>query len=136
MIKKNKFRPFGITEGMKDAYKRIADKKKIENPLSKRIVKRLEKIEKKLTKQRLNREFKIDPERYLFNEESIIDKAIEIFTGDQKPAVPEGFSKLPDTPQPVVNTNQMAQKVDPITNLTRTQEALLSPTDKVIASRT
>ena len=136
MVKKNKFKPFGITDGMKEAYERMSDKYDIENPLSKRIVKRLEKIEKKLTKQKLNREFKIDPERYLFNEESIIDKAIEIFTGDQKPAVPEGFSKLPDTPQPVVNTNQMAQKVDPITNLTRTQEALLSPTDKVIASRT
>ena len=120
---------------MKEAYERMSDKYDIENPLSKRIVKRLEKIEKKLTKQKLNREFKIDPERYLFNEESIIDKAIEIFTGDQKPAVPEGFSKLPDTPQPVVNTNQMANK-SPITNLTRTQEALLSPTDKVIASRT
>jgi len=70
MIKANKFKPFGISDGMKDAYKRKADEKNIENPLSKRILKRLEKIEKKLKKQRLNREFKIDPERYLFNEKS------------------------------------------------------------------
>ena len=136
MIKANKFKPFGITDGMKDAYERMSEKYNIENPLSKRIIKRLEKIEKKLTKQRLNREFKIEPERYLFNEKSIIDRGIELFKQDDKPALPEGFSKLPDTPQPVVNNAQMTQNVDPITNLTQTEEALLSPTEKVIASRT
>jgi len=135
MIKANKFKPFGITDGMKEAYERMADKYGIENPLSKRIVKRLEKIEKKLIKQRLNRDFKIDEERYLFNEESIIDRAIDMFKGDQKPIMPEGFSNLPKTPDPVVNTNQMAN-INPITNLTPTQEALLSPTEKVIAGRT
>ena len=41
-------------------------------------------------------------------------------------------SPLPNTPAPKV---QMASTKNPITNLTRTQEALLSPTDKVIASR-
>ncbi len=136
MIKANKFKPFGITDGMKDAYERMSEKYNIENPLSKRIIKRLEKIEKKLTKQRLNREFKIDPERYLFNEKSIIDRGIELFKQDDKPALPEGFSKLPDTPQPVVNNAQMTQNVDPITNLTSTETALLSPTEKVIAGRT
>jgi hypothetical protein len=84
----------------------------------------------------LNREFKIDPERYLFNEKSIIDRGIELFKQDDKPALPEGYSQLPETPQPVVNNAQMAQNVNPITNLTSTQEALLSPTEKVIASRT
>ena len=136
MIKANKFKPFGITDGMKDAYERMSEKYNIENPLSKRIIKRLEKIEKKLKKQKLNREFKIDSERYLFNEKSIIDRGIELFKQDDKPALPEGFSKLPDTPQPVVNNAQMAQNVDPITNLTSTETALLSPTEKVIAGRT
>ena len=91
-----------------------------------------------MKKQRLNREFRIDTERYLFNEKSIIDRGIEIFTGDEmdKIVVPEGYSHLPETPQPVVNNAQMAQNVNPITNLTSTQEALLSPTEKVIASRT
>ena len=42
---------------------------------------------------------------------------------------------LAKTPMPVVNQTQMAQK-DPITNLTRTETALLSPTEKVIAGRT
>ena len=53
-------------------------------------------------------------------------------SGDQSsiPTPPLG-----DTPQPVVNTTQMANK-DPITNLTSTETALLSPTEKVIAGRT
>jgi len=42
---------------------------------------------------------------------------------------------LPQTPMPVINQAQMAQK-DPQTNLTRTEEALLSPSEKIIAGRT
>jgi hypothetical protein len=42
---------------------------------------------------------------------------------------------LPSTPQPVVNTQTSAQQIDPNTNLTRTQQALLSPEEQVIASR-
>ena len=41
---------------------------------------------------------------------------------------------LPGTPMPNVKT--AAANVNPITNLTRTQEALLSPEEKIIASRT
>ena len=47
--------------------------------------------------------------------------------------LPEGFSQK--MPQPVVNTTATAN-INPITNLTRTQDALLSPTEKVIAGRT
>jgi len=134
-IKKNKFRPFGITEGMEDAYERLADKYNIPNPLSKRILKRIEKIEKKLTKQRLNKDFKIDEERYLFNEQNIFEKGIELFNQEEKnKPLPEGFSQK--LPQPVVNNAAMAQQTNPITNLTRTQEALLSPSEKIIAGRT
>ena len=43
---------------------------------------------------------------------------------------------LPSTPQPVVNTQTTAQQIDPNTNLTRTEQALLSPEEQVIASRT
>ena len=135
-IKKNKFRPFGITDGIKDAYERIAEQKNIPNPLSKRILKRLNKIEKKLTKQKLNKDFKIDEERYLFNEQNIFEKGIELFKQKEKSSLPDGFSQLPETPEPVVESTQMSQNVDPQTNLTATEEALLSPTEKVIAGRT
>ena len=50
-------------------------------------------------------------------------------------------SKLPTPPlnqqsMPVVNMAQTMQQKNPITNLTRTEEALLSPSEKIIAGRT
>ncbi len=50
-------------------------------------------------------------------------------------------SKLPtpplgNTPMPVVNMAQNTQQKDPITNLTRSEQALLSPAEKIIAGRT
>ena len=103
--------------------------------LTKRILKRINKIEKKLKKQRLNKDFIIDEERYLFNEQNIFEKGIELFKEKEKnKPLPEGFSQK--LPQPVVNNAAMAQQTNPITNLTRTQEALLSPSEKIIAGRT
>ena len=134
-IKRNKFNPFGVSDGMKDAYERLADKYNIPNPLSKRILKRINKIEKKLKKQRLNKDFIIDEERYLFNEQNIFEKGIELFQEKEKnKPLPKGFSEKP--PQPVINTTAVSQQKDPITNLTSTETALLSPTEKVIAGRT
>ena len=42
---------------------------------------------------------------------------------------------LGNTPMPKIN-NQMAQNIDPQTGLTRTESALLSPTEQIIARRT
>ena len=44
------------------------------------------------------------------------------------------MSALPQNPMP--NIQPTAQNVDPRTNLTRTEQALLSPEEQVIASRT
>ena len=134
-IIQNRFKPFGLTEGMEKAYARISDKYGINNPLSRRIKSRLIKIENKLKRQKLNEDYRIDEERYLFDEKSIIDKAIDMLPGDKPKAypLPEGFSNLP---MPVVNNTQMASLKNPQTNLTRTEEALLSPTEKIIAERT
>ena len=68
-----------------------------------------------------------------FQNKTLYEKGIEMFKQKEAKPLPEGFSEKP--PQPVVNTTQMANK-NPITNLTATEEALLSPTDKVIAGRT
>jgi len=112
----------------------LSKKYNIPNPLSKRIKKQIDRIEKRLTKQRLNKDFIIDEERYLFNEQNIFQKGIELFNQqEQSKPLPEGFSSKP--PQPVINTTSMANK-NPITNLTRTEDALLSPSEKVIARRT
>jgi hypothetical protein len=134
-IKRNKFTPFGITDGYKDGYERISEKYNIPNPLSKRILKRINKIEKKLKKQRLNKDFIIDEERYLFNDQNIFEKGIELFQKKEKvKPLPEGFSQK--MPQPVVNNTAMASLKNPQTNLTRNEEALLSPSEKIIASKT
>ena len=47
---------------------------------------------------------------------------------------PQGQSALPLMPMP--NVQPLAQQIDPRTNLTRTETALLSPEEQVIASRT
>ena len=61
---------------------------------------------------------------------SSFDSDINDFLFEEAPLIP-----LPTTPQPVVNTQANLQQVDPNTNLTRTQQALLSPEEQVIASR-
>ena len=65
----------------------------------------------------LDDEFGVDVSDYIAEEQEIITPP------------------LPPQPQPVVQKPQMAQQIKPQTNLTRNQEALLSPMEKVIASR-
>jgi hypothetical protein len=137
MIKKNKFKPLTISDNMQKKYKELAERKGIENPLNKKVKKRIKKIIKRLKKQRLNKDYVIDKDKFLFKEGSIIDTIKEILPGKKeiKTIYETQAPPLGKTPQPVVNQTQMAQK-DPITNLTRTETALLSPTEKVIAART
>ena len=92
-------------------------------------------------------EYKLNKDgRIMFDEEGnpipvdkgIIEKGLEIIP----PTIKEGFdfitdplntTSLPNMPMPKVQTAQA--NVNPNTNLTRTQEALLSPEEKIIASR-
>ena len=71
-------------------------------------------------------------------DKGIIEKGLELIP----PTIKEGFdfmtdplntTSLPNMPMPRVQTAQA--NVNPNTNLTRTQEALLSPEEKVIASK-
>ena len=137
MIKKNKFKPFEISDGYKAAYKDLSERKGIPNPLNKKVKKRIQRIIKRLKKQRLNKDYIIDKDKFLFKEGSILDDIKEILPGKEeiKTIYETQAPPLGQTPQPVVNQAQMAQK-DPQTNLTRTETALLSPTEKVIAGRT
>jgi len=92
-------------------------------------------------------EYKLNKDgRIMFDEEGnpipldkgIIEKGLELIP----PTIKEGFdfmtdplntTSLPNMPMPRVQTAQA--NVNPNTNLTRTQEALLSPEEKVIASK-
>ena len=137
MIKRNKFKPLEISDNMEKKYKEMAERKGIQNPLNKKVKKRIKKIIKRLKKQRLNKDYVIDKDKFLFKKDSIIDTIKEILPGKKeiKTIYETQAPPLGNTPMPVVNQAQMARK-DPITNLTRTETALLSPTEKVIAGRT
>ena len=75
---------------------------------------------------------------------SILDSVIDLFSARE---TPEGeviqtsqvneiqTPPLGNTPMPIQMASNVQQK-NPQTNLTRNEEALLSPTEKVIASRT
>ena len=45
---------------------------------------------------------------------------------------PSTLQQEPSTPQPIVNTQANMQQINPTTNLTRTEQALLSPEEQVI----
>jgi hypothetical protein len=118
-IRTNRFKPFEISDRMKEVYEQLAKEKGIPNPLNKRSEKLIKKIIKRLKKQRLNREFVIDESRYL----SVSDAS-----NMQTPP-------LPNMPSPRIMAQ--TQQKDPTTNLTGTENALLSnPLDREIARRT
>ena len=102
---------------MVEVYEQLAKEKGIPNPLNKRSEKLIKRIIKRLKKQRLNRDFIIDESRYL----SVSDAS-----NVQTPP-------LPNMPPPRIMAQ--TQQKDPNTNLTETQQALLSPEEQIIASR-
>ena len=58
------------------------------------------------------------------------DLDLNDFLFEEAPLIP-----LPSTPQPVVGTQANVQQINPITNLTRTEQALLSPEEQIIRER-
>ena len=100
----------------------LAREKGIPNLLnSKNFKKRINKIIKKLYKQRLNQPFRIDVKDYV--SEVVTDT-------DTKTAQ----APLPQTPVPKVG--QVAPQINQQTGLTRTEAALLSPSEQQIARTT
>ena len=119
-IRKNKFKPFTISNNMVQVYAQLAKEKGIPNVLTKKVQKRINRIIKKLYKQRLNQPFKIDVKDYVS----------EVVTEtDTKTAQ----APLPKTPMPKVG---MPPQINQQTGLTRTEAALLSPSEQQIARTT
>ena len=58
------------------------------------------------------------------------DVELNDFLFEEAPLIP-----LPNLPQPTVNTQPNIQPVDQNTNLTRNEQALLSPTEQIIRER-
>ncbi len=122
-IKDNNFKPFAITKGYLKAYQDMAEEKGIPNPLNKRILKTIDRINKRLRKQKLNKEFKINPDDYIL-----------------KKSTRDKFSALPaDLPMPnaqVIKTANILPAAGAMNQgLTAVENALLSDEEKQIRLR-
>ena len=105
---------------MVKVYKDLAKEKGIPNLLNSKTRRRINKIIRKLYKQRLNQPFKIDVKDYVS----------EVITEtDTKTAQ----APLPKTPMPKV---AVAPQINQQTGLTRSEAALLSPSEQQIARTT
>ena len=136
MITENMFKPFKVTEGAKESFQSLAEEFGITNPLDETTLEILGNLYEIMADTPLNSDWTLDAEEWIQPDKGItIDKG----TKSDKPWWEEQTKAptppLDKTPMPVVNQAQIAQK-NPITNLTRTETALLSPTEKVIAGRT
>jgi hypothetical protein len=144
-IMENEFMPFTIKKSAVVSFENLKnDQAKrglpFTNPLNDTVLDRINEIVEAMVDMPLNEKFDLNVEDFLLNSKgnekiTIPENAIEQSDGIKW----KNISKTPplgDTPQPVINNTQMTQNVDPITNLTQTETALLSPTEKVIASRT
>jgi len=118
-IRKNRFKPFTISNNMVQVYAQLAKEKGIPNVLTKKVQKRINRIIKKLYKQRLNQPFKIDVKDYVSEVVTETDTKIA--------------QALPPTPMPKV---AVAPQINQQTGLTRTEAALLSPSEQQIARTT
>jgi len=114
------FEPYYPSRDIQKRFKEIADELGAENPFL-AVKDILRAIYSQFREMDLRDEFNIDVSEYVGEEEGLS----EIQTPPLGP-----------TPMPVVQNTQLTQLKNPTTNLTRTEEALLSPSEKIIAGRT
>ena len=113
-IENNRFDPFNVSSDVIAAYAKESEERDIPNPLNRRVLKKLEKMRKDMSKLKLNEEFNIDVEKYLLPE------------ADTSMVPP-----LPETPAPNVSVAQAAPNTM-TTGLTPVEQALLSEEEKMI----
>ena len=123
-LRRDKFQPFTISEGMEDAYKQLAKKYNIENPLNRDVKKRLKKIIKRLKKQKLN-------DDYVITESDWMSEL------PGRGTVQTARSQTPLPPTEGVNPALVTQATPNITQtgLTATETALLSNEEKAMRLR-
>ena len=113
-IRANRFTPFDIPEGLIDEYIRNAQVNGYDNPMTTQTFSVINSVLQELNRLYLDSDFPLDLLR-------------EFTIGN--------VSALPPQPMPNVSNVNITQQIDPRTNLTRTQTALLSPEEQIIASR-
>ncbi len=116
-VENNRFDPFSVSTDVIAAYAKESEEKNIPNPLNNKVLKKLEKMRKDMSKLKLNQDFNIDVEKYLLPE------------ADTSMVPP-----LPETPMPNVSVTQTTPNVMQ-TGLTPVETALLSEEEKMIKLR-
>ena len=116
-VENNRFDPFSVSTDVIAAYAKESEEKNIPNPLNNKVLKKLEKMRKDMSKLKLNQDFNIDVEKYLLPE------------ADTSMVPP-----LPETPMPNVSIAQTTPNVMQ-TGLTPVETALLSEEEKMIKLR-
>jgi hypothetical protein len=114
------FEPYYPSRDIQKRFKEIAEEIGAENPFL-AVKDILRAIYNQFREMDLRDDFDIDVSEYVGEEEGLS----EIQTPPLGP-----------TPMPVVQNTQLTQLKNPTTNLTRTEQALLSPSEKIIAGRT
>ena len=107
-VENNRFDPFSVSTDVIAAYAKESEEKNIPNPLNNKVLKKLEKMRKDMSKLKLNQDFNIDVEKYLLPE------------ADTSMVPP-----LPETPMPNISIAQTTPNVMQ-TGLTPVETALLS----------
>ena len=123
--------------------KRVIDARKLSNELNEGSINRNYFYPRRLLKQ-IEREYKRKSIRPIEPGPGLIERGIsgaqDLFGNipQQDTTVQQANIQTPplgNTPMPKIN-NQMARNINPQTGLTRTESALLSPTEQIIARRT
>ncbi len=134
----NEFVPFAVTDNAIKGFENLVLDQmekglEFKNPIDDRLLEQIDLMRQMMSGKALNQDWDLKADPFLFNQEKKQEKPTGTIKWEQaKIETPP----LPQTPQPVVNNVQMASAKNPITNLTRTEEALLSPSEKIIAGRT
>ena len=129
LIMENQFKAFSITKPTLESFQRLSEEKRIPNPMSEVVLEKLGIIEELLNEKSLNSTYDIDYEKFKMMPAGAITIDWPEAQQSRVPTPP-----LPPTPQPKVAANVARPSQTP--GLTRTETALLSPSEQVIAGRT
>jgi len=135
MITGNVFKPFEVTEGAKESFQSLAEDHGIRNPLDETTLEILGNIYEIMADTPLNSDWTLDAEEWVQPDPKKIEPPKEGAQPWWEDKAKAPTPPLGNTPMPVKMATNTMQK-DPITNLTETEEAVLSPSEKIIAART
>jgi hypothetical protein len=127
-IMDNEWYSMGVTKGVEKGFEYTAEKYNIPTTLDDYTKDTIKDLQEIMNDMPLNTPWRIKPKDWL--------------RSDKPQQLPEGFEPtskappLPQTPMPDQKLVASMPQINPQTGLTRTQSALLSPSEQVIARRT